>query len=238
MRYTDIFLDFDDTLYDTRGNNTLGLREIYDYCKWNEHIPDFDAFASAYWRANEAVWASYTRKEMTRDVLIVERFMRPLKECTTLKDTSWITDEYCRKISDKYLEFCSCKPGTVEGAHELMRYLKAKGYRLHICSNGFHEVQYRKLKASKMDQYFDTVILSEDAGENKPGRHFFDYAFGQTKAIKETTLMIGDNYNTDILGALGYGLKAIWYNRWNSSQQPDDRIILTTKKLKEIENIL
>ncbi len=238
MKFNDLFFDFDDTLYDTRGNNTLGLREIFDACEWGKHIPDFEKFTRSYWKANEEVWAKYTRKEMTREELIVARFRRPLEECTTLKDTSFITDDYCREVSDKYLDFCSCKPGTVEGAHELMRYLKEKGYRLHICSNGFHEVQYRKLRASEMEQYFDKVILSEDAGENKPGRGFFDYAFAQTGASPASTLMVGDNYQTDILGALNYGLKAVWFNRWNAAQTPDERILLTTKSLLQLKEIL
>lgn len=119
-----------------------------------------------------------------------------------------------------------------------MRYLKEKGYRLHICSNGFHEVQYRKLRASEMEQYFDKVILSEDAGENKPGRGFFDYAFAQTGASPASTLMVGDNYQTDILGALNYGLKAVWFNRWNAAQTPDERILLTTKSLLQLKEIL
>lgn len=238
-KYTDIFLDFDDTLYDTRGNNTLGLREIFDHCGWERYISDFDGFVKAYWQANDEVWTKYSHGEMTREVLIVERFRKPLTACVAPgTDLSWITDDYCREVSDRYLEFCSCKPGTVEGAHALVSYLRQQGYRLHICSNGFHEVQYKKLRASQLYDYFDHIILSEDAGINKPSPAFFDYAFRETHAHPSSTLMIGDNYSTDVLGAISSGIDAIWFNRWNKTQSVDSSVAATITSLKELEKLL
>lgn len=211
-KYTDLFIDFDDTLYDTRGNAEIALRELFDFFGWEKNFDDAQIFFDRYWETNIILWTQYAKSEITRDYLIVERFRRPLSYGKNM-DTS---KEYCLKVSDKFLDLCSEKPGVVDGAHELVEYLKRKGYRMHICSNGFHEVQYKKLRSCGLLNYFDSIILSEDAGHNKPAREFFDYALKVSGARIENTLMIGDNFNTDILGAQRAGLDVMFFN-----QHPD-----------------
>lgn len=211
MKYKDLFIDFDDTLYDTHGNSVIALGETFQFFHLERYFADPQVFYDAYWWANIDLWTRYSKGEITRDYLIVERFRRPLSEGKGLT----ITEALCLEMSDRFLDFCSTKPGVVEGAHELMDYLKGKGYRMHMTSNGFHEVQYKKLAACGLLDYFDTIILSEDAGVNKPAQAFFDYAFRQSGAALDTTLMIGDNLQTDILGALHAGIDALLFNRWN-----------------------
>ena len=208
--YRDLFIDFDDTLYDTHGNCDLAIRETFAYYQLDRYFDNPQVFYDAYWEANIDLWSRYSKGEITRDFLIVERFRRPLS--VGMGDAA--TEEYCLKMSDKFLELCSSKPGTVKGAHELMQYLREKGYRMHMTSNGFHEVQYKKLAACGLRDYFDTIVLSEDAGANKPAQAYFDYAFKKTGADPETTLMIGDNLQTDIKGAMSAGIDALLFNRW------------------------
>lgn len=232
--YSDIFIDFDDTLYDTRGNAIIALSEMFAEMQLSRYFDNPDTFYTAYWKANIELWSQYSKGEIERDELMVERFRRPLSLGRNLNPTR----EFCLKVSDVFLEFCADKPGTVDGAHELIEHLKAQGYRLHICSNGFHEVQYRKLRACGLLDYFDTIILSEDAGANKPHREFFDYAFRQANARPESTLMIGDNYNTDILGAMDAGMDAMLFNRWDPSFQPPRPVTYVVNTLHEIIPLL
>ena len=210
MKYQDLFVDFDDTLYDTHGNAVIALSETFEAFRLERYFADPQVFYDAYWLANIDLWTRYSKGEITRAYLIVERFRRPLSEGQGLE----VSEALCLEMSDRFLDFCSVKPGVVEGAHELMDYLKKKDYRMHMTSNGFHEVQYKKLDACGLRDYFDTIILSEDAGVNKPSPQFFDYAFRQSGAHRETTLMIGDNLQTDILGALNAGIDAMLFNRW------------------------
>ena len=220
MKYKDLFIDFDDTLYDTHGNAVIALSETFDYFHLDRYFEDPQVFYDAYWTANIDLWTQYAKGEITRDYLIVERFRRPLSVGKGIE----VTKELCLEISDKFLDFCASKPGVIDGAHELMDYLKRKGYRMHMCSNGFHEVQYKKLDACSLHDYFNTIILSEDAGVNKPSKDYFDYALTVSGANRETTLMIGDNLQSDILGALNAGLDAMLFNRWQvpSEELPQD----------------
>ena len=235
MKYKDLFIDFDDTLYDTHGNAVIALSETFDYFHLDRYFEDPQVFYDAYWTANIDLWTQYAKGEITRDYLIVERFRRPLSVGKGIE----VTKELCLEISDKFLDFCASKPGVIDGAHELMDYLKRKGYRMHMCSNGFHEVQYKKLDACSLHDYFNTIILSEDAGVNKPSKDYFDYALTVSGANRETTLMIGDNLRSDILGALNAGLDAMLFNRWQvpSEELPQD-LTFVVDNLCDIMEIL
>ena len=232
MKYKDLFIDFDDTLYDTYGNAVIALRETFEAFHLERYFADSKVFYDAYWAANIDLWSRYSKGEITRPYLIVERFRRPLSAGKGLD----VTEQLCLEMSDRFLDFCSSKPGVVEGAHELMDYLKQKGYRMHMCSNGFHEVQYKKLAACGLRSYFDTIILSEDAGANKPSPLYFDYALKVSGADKAPTLMIGDNLQTDIAGAHQAGLDTILFNRWKVEYSSVPTHIVAS--LGEIMNIL
>ena len=235
MRYKDLFVDFDDTLYDTHGNAVIALKETFEAFHLERYFSDPQVFYDAYWLANIDLWSHYSKGDITREYLIVERFRRPL----SVGDGSPVTEQFCLEMSDVFLDFCSNKPGVVEGAHELMDYLKGKGYRMHMTSNGFHEVQYKKLAACGLKDYFDTIILSEDAGVNKPSPLYFDYALKMSGADRQTTLMIGDNLQTDIQGALNAGIDALLFNRWGVDvDEADKRPTFVVDRLPQIKELL
>ena len=232
---TDLFIDFDDTLYDTHGNAEVALQELFEEFHLDRYFPSLEAFTVPYWQANIELWGQYAQGQIDRDYLIIERFRRPLA-CGTGGEPS---PAYCLTVSDRFLALCAEKSGVVDGAHELMDYLRQKGYRMHMCSNGFHEVQYKKLASCGLRNYFDTIILSEDAGVNKPSPLYFDYALKASGASRETTLMIGDNLQTDIQGALSAGIDALLFNRWKVNLD-ESTIIPTfvTKTLSDIKKVL
>lgn len=237
-KYKDIFIDFDDTLYDTHGNAIIALSELFEQFNLSAYFKDPNVFYDSYWYENVILWSQYAKGEIDRDYLIVERFRRPLSKGILADGSSFSpTRDYCLKISDVFLDLCSCKPGLIHGAEDLVKYLHSN-YRLHICSNGFHEVQFKKLKSCGLFSYFDSIILSEDAGINKPNSKFFDYAFNKSNADPSTTIMIGDNFYTDIMGAKNYGLDTIFFNAHPQQFSSPEPVTYEVNSLLDIMNIL
>lgn len=209
--YTDLFVDFDDTIYDTRGSAEKALALLYDEMEWQRFFDRPEDFTVPYWETNRRLWEQYSLGQIDRDRLIVERFREPLLFGHGLDPSR----DYCLMVSDRFLDLCSIQSGTVPGARQLLDYLYGK-CRMFICSNGFHETQQRKAEASDTARYFDGMILSEDAGCNKPSVDFYRYALQTSGADPETTLMIGDNLVTDIEGAHNTGIDTLYFNRWQT----------------------
>ena len=95
-RYTDLFIDFDDTLYDTHGNAVIALEELFDALQLGRWFAVPQLFYDEYWKANIDLWTRYSKGEITRDYLIVERFRRPLSFGEELEPT----EQQCLEASD------------------------------------------------------------------------------------------------------------------------------------------
>ena len=203
--YKNLFIDLDDTLWDIHRNSKECLLEIYNDYGYHKYYERFDDYYNVYMPNNHRLWGMYRNGEINKDELIVERFLIPVREFG-------INDAvYAKKLSDDFLERTTNKTKLVEGTMELLEYLKPK-YNMHILSNGFREVQYKKIRNSGLEPYFDKVILSDDAGINKPHPDIFNYALINTNSLREETLVIGDSWDADILGAYNSDIHQMWFN--------------------------
>jgi FMN phosphatase YigB (HAD superfamily) len=81
-----------------------------------------------------------------------------------------------------------------------------------IITNGFKEVQYEKIHKSELSKYFRKIFISEEIGAQKPGRKIFEHAIKSMNAPKKSTLMIGDSWEADIVGAMNFGIDQVYYN--------------------------
>lgn len=228
--YKHVFLDFDDTIYDTRGNATVALNELYAHFNLNRYFDRFETFAEIYWKRNHEVWALYSEGKMTRQELIIERFLYPLRQVGTG------TEEMALELNDWFLESTSRKSGLIEGARELLDYLKPN-YHIHMISNGFTEVQYRKMESAGVAGYFEEVILSDAVGVNKPDPAIFEFALRKAGATPEESIMIGDNFDTDIKGAIRSRIDQVFFNPQKEFIAPQ-RPTFEVRTLGEIHEIL
>ena len=122
-----------------------------------------------------------------------------------------IDDSLINKLSIDYIDHLSDNNNLIPGSIEVLDYLDNK-YDMHIITNGFKEVQKKKIEKSNIIKYFKTITISEEVGYKKPNPIIFDYALKKANAKSSSSLMIGDSYKADVLGAIGFGMSAILFN--------------------------
>ena len=221
-----IFFDLDHTLWDFDKNSAFAFEIIFK--KHNLEVSVVE-FLEHYIPRNHHYWKLYQVNQISHEDL---RYYR-LKDVFDVLDFT-ITDEMIHQLSEDYITHLPDNNLLFDGAVELLNYLK-ENYHLHIITNGFSEVQDRKLKNSKIEHFFQTITNSEMAGVKKPHPNIFEFALSLAKASKEESLMIGDSLEADIEGALSYGIDAIYFNEQNSKTL---KPIHQVNHLLELKNIL
>ena len=223
---TDIFFDLDHTLWDFDKNSILAFDKIF---KVHHPTIDTNSFVEIYAPINQACWKLYQVDKMTHEELRYQR----LKQTFDSMNYS-ISDEDIDKISEDYINFLPDNNQLFDGAIEVLEYLQPK-YNLHIITNGFAEVQGRKMSNSGLNSYFKTITNSEMAGVKKPHKGIFEYALLLAKANKESAIMIGDCIDADVRGAIDFGMQAILFDE--NEIHPVEGI-KTIKNLVELKTIL
>lgn len=208
-KYKAIFFDLDHTLWDFEMNSVEAISELYDlYDLKNLGVNEKELFIKTYKTINTQMWDQYSKNQISKQDLRNGRFYKTLCEFK-------IADEKLSTLlSDDYLNICPLKQNLFPGTITLLEYLIEK-YNLHIITNGFKEVQYLKIKNSGLDKFFDHIHISEEIGFKKPEPEIFHYAVSKSGTIHENCIMIGDNADTDIKGAINAGIDHILFNPEN-----------------------
>ena len=227
MKIEHVFFDLDHTLWDFEKNSELTLEKIF---LDNNVDVKIDTFLEAYIPLNLKYWKLYRQEKVSKEEL---RYAR-LKNSFDAVNYE-VSDALINKLADDYIENLANFNHLFEGTFELLDYLKEK-YTLHIITNGFEEIQSKKLKNSKIDHYFDQIITSESVGVKKPNPKVFNFALKVANAKKENSMMIGDSLEADIEGALNVGLKTIHCVFDDLSETNSD--IVSVKNLLEIKQYL
>ncbi|WP_299246778.1 YjjG family noncanonical pyrimidine nucleotidase [uncultured Aquimarina sp.] len=205
-----IFFDLDHTLWDFDKNSALAFQLMFD--KFEIKIP-IDEFLSIYQPINLRYWKLYREEQVTKTELrrgrLIESFAGLGKQLSL---------EIIDALSDDYINFLPLNNYLIDGAKELLEYLMPK-YQLHIITNGFKEVQHTKLSNAKISHYFKTITNSEEVGVKKPNPIIFEHALKVSGADIDKSLMIGDNYEADIVGAETIGIRTICFN-YHQEQLP------------------
>jgi HAD superfamily hydrolase (TIGR01549 family) len=111
----------------------------------------------------------------------------------------------------------------------------ARNYRLAILTNGLQVVQRARLARSAIRDHISDIIISEEIGCAKPAKAYFDAAFARLgQPSKREVLMIGDNWVSDIQGAVRYGLDTCWFNPRHQPHPDDSGVTFEVASLREL----
>lgn len=220
MNIKHIFFDLDHTLWDFETNSKKTFSFIFQR---NNLKVNFDQFIQVYKPINFRYWKLFREDKVSKKDL---RYGR-LREAFDAIEYG-IQDEMIHLLSEEYITYLADHNSLFDDALTLLDYLKPQ-YKLHIITNGFEEVQHRKLRNSNLLPFFDQVITSEKVGVKKPSPVIFEYALDITGAGADESVMIGDNFEADILGALNVGMQAI-FCKFNGE--------IATQDVPSVENLL
>ena len=140
MNIKHIFFDLDHTLWDFETNSDIAFETIF---KKHEVNVSLNKFLNYYRGINENYWKLYREEKITKEEL---RYGR-LKEAFT-KIKHEVKDDLINMLAVDYIEVLPNNNQLFEGAYEILDHLKLN-YKLHIITNGFNEVQSKKLENSK-----------------------------------------------------------------------------------------
>ncbi len=198
-----IFFDLDNTIFDHSRAEQQTLKTL---CRTLEHFRGLDEtrFVQTYDKVNTRLWTRMANGELTKEEL------KPLRFELTLNALGTDYPDY-DELSARYLDLYIEQRFWVPHARELLDFLRPR-YKLAILSNGFPDVQFRKLKNLELMDYFSVTVFSGEVGVMKPHPEIFHAANRRSGTSAAEVLYIGDSYESDVVGASGVGWPVVFLN--------------------------
>lgn len=214
MKMQHVFFDLDNTLWDHRRNAYLTIKELFEKKEiTSKYNIGFEEFHDVYHEINESLW------EKIRDGIIGKEYLREHRFYDSFMHFGVDNKELSLYFEEHFLDNIVSHNELVEGAEDILDYLKAKNYTLHIISNGFQDVTERKCTLSGIAPYFKTITSADAVGVRKPNPKIFEYSLGLSDAKKEESILIGDDWIADAMGARDFGMDSIFFDVYKEDKQ-------------------
>ncbi len=215
-----VFFDIDDTLLDTSSFAELARHAAINTMVENGLPLDSD---KAYELLNEIIVEKGSNYDKHFNVLTKKIFKeeKPLLIALGM-------------ITYHNVKFALLRP--FPRTSNILIYLKSKGYRLGVISNGITIKQWEKLVRLNLHYFFDEIITSEEVGVEKPNKAIFKDALDKMNCKAEKSIMIGNKFEVDIMGAVDAGMSAILVNS-HISEEKKQKIKDENLDIKIISNI-
>ncbi len=228
--YKHIFFDLDHTIWDFETNSLKALQQIFSEENLTERgVPSFEQFHVTYKPINDRYWSKYHNGYATKEQVRINRFSETLAEFN-VKDAA-----LAERMAQSYVNLSPKMTALFPDAFEILQYLQSR-YSLHLITNGFAEVQWIKIENSGLRPFFEHIIISEEVGTQKPDKQIFEIAMNRAFTSAEECLMIGDNFNTDIIGARNAGMDQVYFNP--KRNRIKDKVTYVVNSLNELKRFL
>ncbi len=229
-KYRHLFFDLDHTLWDFDSNARATLTSLYGDFNLSTRVnAAFDDFYQKYLFHNQALWERYHQGMISAEDLKWKRMWR------TMLDFKIADEPLAKELSGKFMEILPTQTLVFPHTFEILDYLKEKQYELHLITNGFEKTQTAKLLNSGLAKYFTHVITSEGSNSLKPKKEIFEYAINKAGAQLHESIMLGDNLDADIQGAMNAGMDTVFVN--HISAVTDVKATYMITHLQELEEI-
>jgi len=223
-RIQHIFFDLDHTLWDFDRNSRMAFEQLFQI---HSISVDLDEFMKIYEPINFEYWKRYREERVTKQELRRGRFFEAFQPFGI-----HYNDTDLDELATSYIDELPKNNYLFEGVKDVLQYLSEK-YLLHIITNGFEEVQHLKLKNSGISPFFKTVTTSEEVGLKKPNPVIFEKALEKAVTVPKVSLMVGDTFEADILGAEAVGMETLFYNYRKETIPSQYRVIDSILEIKK-----
>tara|TARA_B100000965_G_scaffold339832_1_gene307695 strand:- start:843 stop:1541 length:699 start_codon:yes stop_codon:yes gene_type:complete len=225
-KYQHLFFDLDRTLWDFERNSAEAIEDLYKKHKMEEKLKvSFPEFFKVYSLVNDELWAQYRKGDVVKDELRQQRYL------LSFQHFGYDDAPLALLFNDEYVATSSSKTHLLPHAIEVLEYLNEE-YDLHVITNGFVEAQNVKLDNCDIRKYFKAIIISDGMGFRKPDKRIFHHAMKEAGAKSANSLMIGDDYGPDVLGAKAVGMDQVYLCADTKAGQKATYIISDLLELK------
>lgn len=229
-KYSTLFFDLDNTLWDFSLSAKETFQEIFEinYLK-KQGVPSIAHFMEYYKGINEKLWGEYRENKIQKSELSYKRFD------LTLNEFGIFNTPLAKKMASDYIIISPFKTRLYNDTIEILEKLKPH-FKLLILTNGFEEIQVERMQRTGLNKYFQEMVTAEKAHALKPHPGIFEYAFRVSSSLPNECIMIGDDLEADIKGAVNAGIDSIWLHPGSSNHNPS--ATFQAENLKDLLKIL